>query len=426
MENMRPFESLHINEARLMARIEQFAALAPTRVAFSDEDLSGRKLMVDLMQDAGLAVRIDPAGNLIGRMAGRNEGPAILFGSHIDTVRNGGKYDGVLGSVAGLECIATLRECEHITNHPLELVIFASEEGQEFAPLYGSRSMVGALKPDEFRMTNRSGTTLAKAVAYVGGDSSRIQNALRSPEEIHSFLELHIEQGPNLESLRIPIGVVNGISGVLHIEVHIKGTAAHSGTTSMEFRHDALVAAAALVVATEETAHRKKLCHVATIGELTATPNSANIIPGAVDLILELRDLDTRNMARAYEHLRQTAANIEAATGTSFEFRQRVLIEPVPSHESVLEAITASCDDLGLRYHRMASGAGHDAQIMARIAPTGMIFVPSVNGVSHSELEFTSAENCGLGANVLLRAILKLDDLSHVRRTQEASERAQA
>jgi N-carbamoyl-L-amino-acid hydrolase len=286
--------------------------------------------------------------------------------------------------------------------------------------------MVGALKPDEFRMTNRSGTTLAKAVAYVGGDSSRIQNALRSPEEIHSFLELHIEQGPNLESLRIPIGVVNGISGVLHIEVHIKGTAAHSGTTSMEFRHDALVAAAALVVATEETAHRKKLCHVATIGELTATPNSANIIPGAVDLILELRDLDTRNMARAYEHLRQTAANIEAATGTSFEFRQRVLIEPVPSHESVLEAITASCDDLGLRYHRMASGAGHDAQIMARIAPTGMIFVPSVNGVSHSELEFTSAENCGLGANVLLRAILKLDDLSHVRRTQEASERAQA
>ena len=375
---------------------------------------AGVLLVAGLMQAAGLTVRIDTAGNIFGRVAGTQEGPVILFGSHIDTVRNGGKYDGVLGSLAGLECIETLHESGYITNHPLELVIFASEEGQEFAPLYGSRSMVGALKPDELRMTNSSGTSLADAVAYVGGDTRRIQEAVRGAGEVHSFLELHIEQGPDLDRSGIPIGVVEGISGVLHVEVHIQGTVAHSGTTSMEFRRDALVAAAHFVIATEETARAKKLCHVATVGELTAAPNSANVVPGAVDLILELRDLDPQNIARGYEHLRGVATTIETSTGSTFRFQQRALIDPVPLQATVQDAITSSCEALGLRYHRMPSGAGHDAQIVARIAPTGMIFVPSVNGVSHSRLEFTSAEHCAQGANVLLGAILKLDQQPRV------------
>jgi N-carbamoyl-L-amino-acid hydrolase len=334
-----------------------------------------------------------------------------MFGSHIDTVREAGRFDGVLGVMAAIECIALLAASDTLTVHPLEVVIFANEEGQNFGALCGSRAVVGDISSEDLLRSDASGRTLSEAIRSVGGRPEELQSSVYGRGRLSAFVELHIEQGGELDRLGIPIGAVEGISGIQHTDVLITGVANHSGTTSMEARHDALAAAAELVLLVRKVAMEQHLCRVATVGRLALSPNSVNIVPGSVELTVEIRDMQATRIANTMQAIKSAAREIAMRCGVSVEFLDRKFMEPVPAHPTVLKAIEDSCNALQLPFHRLPSGAGHDAQMMARIAPMGMIFVPSVGGVSHSSKEFTEAEDCARGAEVLCETILRLDQM---------------
>lgn len=404
--------AFRIRASNLQRRIDRLAEVATTRLAYSEEDIRGRQLAMEMMREVGLEVRTDTAGNILGRRAGISALPAILFGSHIDTVREAGRFDGVLGVAAAIECIAVLEAADILTRHPLEVVIFANEEGQNFGALCGSRAVVGDISSDDLRRSDASGRTLDEAIRSIGGKPAEINSCLLKEGQISAFIELHIEQGGELDRSGIPIGAVEGISGIQHTDVLITGVANHSGTTTMEARHDALVAAAELVLAVRKMAADLRSCRVATVGRLVVSPNSVNIVPGTIELTVEIRDMQAARIARAMKEVKVHAEEIAARYGVSFEFLERKFMAPVPAHPAVLEAIEQSCDALDIPFQRIPSGAGHDAQMMARIAPMGMIFVPSVGGLSHSANEFTEPEDCARGADVLLQTILRLDGMS--------------
>jgi beta-ureidopropionase / N-carbamoyl-L-amino-acid hydrolase len=401
-------QSVSIDSGQLQCRIDAIASLGGTRLAYTPADVEARSSVLEMMRQLGLKTAVDAVGNLIGCRPGRLSLAPIAFGSHIDTVRSGGRYDGVLGVAAGLECLASLAAADYVSRHPLEIIVFANEEGQNFGALCGSRAMIGALSPEDLLRVDETGRTLAEAIKVVGGNPRQINSAIRQPGEMAAFLELHIEQGAVLESVGAPIGVVEGISGISYTEVKLSGMANHSGTTVMDLRKDALVAAAQFVMAVQEAA-RQGGCRVATVGRLAVHPNSVNIIPGEVLLTVELRDVDRNKILETRRYLRDCGRQISERTGVGFEFTERELIDPVPCSAEVQQAIINSCEGMGVRYHRLPSGAGHDAQMMGKIAPMGMIFVPSAGGVSHSPEEFTAREHCALGAEVLLQTILRLD-----------------
>ncbi|HVO59439.1 MAG TPA: M20 family metallo-hydrolase [Terriglobales bacterium] len=410
MASVRPLaERIRIDSASLNDKIHYLASISGTRLAYSEQDIRARSVVLDLMRGVGLAVSIDAAGNLVGRRDGHQQLSPITFGSHVDTVREAGPYDGVLGVMAAIECIRAVRDAHYTTLHPLEVIVFANEEGQQFGALCGSRALLGLINEKDLQQRDESGRTFADAIRAIGGDPAQLSSSIRKPGSIAAFLELHIEQGPTLERARTPIGIVEGISGISHTYVAITGTAAHSGTTDMEARNDALVAAARLVICVEQLA-RQKQCRVATVGQLTVAPNAINIIPGTVTLTIELRDLDAAKIGAALGRLQQEAAEIALQGGVRIELAEREPIQPVPCSPLIKEAIRQACTDLGVKFENLASGAGHDAQIMAKLGPMGMIFVPSRGGISHSPREFTSAEDCALGAQVLLDTILHLDE----------------
>lgn len=400
---------LRIDANRLSSRILGLADLGTTRLAFSEEDRRGRALTMDMMRAAGLVVSVDAASNIIGRRPGLTPGPTILTGSHVDTVRNGGRFDGVLGCVAAIEVLHTLEEASHVTRHPLEVVTFTNEEGQIYAGLAGSRAMVGALTRDDLAERNATGCTLAEAIAEWGGEPARLDDARREPGDLLAYVELHVEQGGVLEQRGVSIGVVQGIVTLLQVEVIARGAARHSGTTPMSLRHDALVAAARFITTVDEEIRSGTLCHVGTVGRLDVSPNSPNIVPGEVRLTLELRDLGDAAVDRALDRLRTRAGEIALACGVELAFLEPRRFPAAAAAPTVIAAITRAANQLGLASYTMPSGAGHDAQMLARIAPMGMIFVPSAGGISHAEDEFTSDTDCANGANVLLRTILELD-----------------
>lgn len=400
---------INIDSTSLNENIQSLAAIGSTRLAYSEEDRRARTVVVDLMRDVDLAVFIDAAGNIIGRRPGQQQLAPIAFGSHVDTVRDAGRYDGILGVMAAIECVRALRDADHTTLHPLEVIVFANEEGQRFGALCGSRAMVGPMDEAALRQKDESGRSFADAIRAVGGDPAQLSASIRKPGDIAAFLELHIEQGATLESAQIPIGIVEGISGITHTHVLITGAAAHSGTTAMETRKDALAAAAQLVISVEQAA-RERRCRVATVGQLTVAPNAVNVIPGNVTLTIELRDLDAEKISAALGHVRQQAEAIASRYRVRIEFTEHEPIQPVPCSPVVQNAIRQACIGLGVEFQSMPSGAGHDAQIMAKLGPMGMIFVPSKEGISHSPHEFTSPEDCALGTQVLLDTILRLDE----------------
>jgi N-carbamoyl-L-amino-acid hydrolase len=404
--------AFRIHASSLQRRIDRLAEVATTRLAYSEEDIRGRQLVMEMMREVGLEVSIDAAGNILGRRAGSRNLPAIMFGSHIDTVREAGRFDGVLGVMAAIECIALLEAADSLTLHPLEVVIFANEEGQNFGALCGSRAAVGDISSEDLERSDASGRTLSDAIGSVGGKPEELRSSVYAEGRFRAFVELHIEQGGELDRLGIPIGSVEGISGIQHTDVLIMGVANHSGTTTMEARHDALAAAAELVLVVRKMASELHSCRVATVGRLVASPNSVNIVPGSVELTVEIRDMQATRIARTMEEIKVKAEDIAERYGVSFEFLDRKFMEPVPAHPAVLDAIEQSCLALQLPFQRIPSGAGHDAQMMARITPMGMIFVPSVGGISHSAKEFTEAEDCARGAEVLLETILRLDRLT--------------
>jgi N-carbamoyl-L-amino-acid hydrolase len=362
------------------------------------------------MRYAGLSPRVDAACNALGRREGKLKGaPAICFGSHIDTVPHGGRFDGILGCLAAIECAHTLQDAGITTFHPLEAIVFANEEGQSYAALSGSKAMAGVLKPEELDRKDAGGRVFAEAIRDFGGDPEHIRKAARTADDLCAYLELHVEQGGRLEAEKIPIGVVEGIVGIVYHDIRVTGFANHAGTTPMHLRRDALVAASRFIVAVDQTIRTGNYCSVGTVGRIEVLPNSRNVVPGEVRLTLGLRDLQLDKVSRAVEALKRQADQIGQDSRVEFEFTPRESTEPAISDARVMSAIERAARDLNLAYKIMPSGAGHDAQMMARICPMGMIFVPSVGGVSHSDEEFTSIEDCANGANVLLRTILNID-----------------
>ena len=379
-----------------------------SRVAFSDADLAGRAYIMDLMREAGLSVRVDTAGNIIGRREGSEAGlPVIMFGSHIDSVPGGGNYDGDVGVIGAIEVVQLFKENGMSTRHPLEVVSFTDEEGG----LTGSRAMVGKLSDSTLEVMSHSGMTIRDGIRNVGGDPNRLDLAERKPGELLAFIELHIEQGAFLDEENIDIGVVEGIVGIRWWDVTVEGFANHAGTTPMNKRWDAMVSAAELTLAINHVATTMAGRQVATVGRIRAEPGAPNVIPGEVVLSLEIRDLDARKIQQVFERIQVEAKQIADVRFTPIRFSEiDVASPPAPTDQQMRRIISSSADELGMSFKLMPSGAGHDAQDMTHIAPTGMIFVPSVNGVSHSPKEFTSAEDMANGASVLLKTVLSIDD----------------
>jgi N-carbamoyl-L-amino-acid hydrolase len=408
----RSVPPLRVNGARLnrhLAELSEFGKNPQggvSRVAYSDADRQARDYVMGLMRAARLDPQIDVAGNIIGRRAGRNARLApILFGSHIDSVPEGGNYDGDVGSLGAIEVAQTLAENGVVTRHPLEVVVFQNEEGG----LIGSRALSGDLAERELDLVSRSGKTIRDGIAFIGGDPSRLATVRRKRGDIAAYLELHIEQGGFLDAERIDIGIVEGIVGINWWDVTIEGFANHAGTTPMDRRRDALLAAAKFIEAVNRVVRSIPGRQVGTVGRIQALPGAPNVIPGKVVLSLELRDLDAAKIATLYDRIRTEARQIGDASGTTFDFRSINVNTPAPTDPTVRQVIADAARGLGLTTKLMPSGAGHDAQDMARLGPIGMIFVPSVGGISHSPREFSRPQDIGNGADVLLGAVMGVD-----------------
>jgi N-carbamoyl-L-amino-acid hydrolase len=321
-------------------------------------------------------------------------------------VPDGGNYDGCVGSVGALEIIEVLNENKIVTEHPLEVIIFSNEEGGTI----GSRAIAGHLTAEGLKQVSQSGLTMADGIKVIGGNPDSIQYCIRKKGDIKAFLELHIEQGGILEKENLQIGVVGGIVGIVHWEVTVEGFANHAGTTPMNMRQDALLSAAKFIIAVNEVINSYEGKQVGTIGKIAAMPGAYNVIPGKVTLGLEIRDLSADKIEKLFVDIEKRAATIAASSGTKISFqRQPNAQKPALTEKMLQEKITASAKALGYTTRLMQSGAGHDSQDMALIAPVAMIFVPSVGGISHSPKEFTKAVDMANGANVLLQTILKLD-----------------
>lgn len=405
--------NLRVNSQRLEQRITALAEFGKNahggldRVAFSDADIRGRKYLISLMKDAGLDVRVDEAGNIIGHREGQEPDlPPIMFGSHSDTVPDGGKYDGALGVLGAIECAQVLNEQNIQTKHPLEVVVFTDEEGG----LVGSRAMTGTLTLDALEVVSHSKKTIRQGIIDLGGNPEKLDRVARKEGDIKAFLEIHIEQGKILETKNIDIGVVEGIVGISWWNVTIEGFSNHAGTTPMDMRQDALLAASHLIIAVNRVVTSVSGRQVGTVGRIKAEPGAPNVIPGKVVMSLELRDLSGEKIQSLYEKIEKEAQTIAQQTDTQISFSSiDAMAIPAPTDPRIRKYIDESAKELGLSTLYMPSGAGHDAQDMAKIAPTGMIFIPSVGGISHSPKEYSRPEDIVNGVNVLLHTILKID-----------------
>lgn len=405
-------DKIRANPARMESRILELSEFGKnpqggvSRVAFSEADVQGRTYIVRMMLQAGLVVKIDAAGNIIGKRAGKNwAAPAIAFGSHIDSVPMGGNYDGDVGVIGALECIALLNEARITTEHPLEVIVFTDEEGG----LTGSRAMTGQIKASDLSLISQSGKSLGQGIQYIGGDTSKLSQAIRKNRDLMAFLELHIEQGARLYNTKTEIGVVEGIVGIEWWNVSFQGKANHAGTTPMAGRQDALLAASKFIIKVNEIAKSISGNQVATVGRITAEPGAPNVIPGRVVASLEIRDLSKEKIFSVFKQIESTAKILEKESSVAISFMPMHSNQPAVTDKRMQDIIAGTAKKLGMTFQYMPSGAGHDTQDLALIVPTGMIFVPSKDGISHAPSEFTSAEDMAKGASVLFHTILALD-----------------
>lgn len=403
---------LFVNGDRLVQSIADLAKIGQIpnggvrRIAFTPEDVAARNLMQRWMGEAGMSIQIDPAGNLIGTYPGKYpQAPVLSTGSHIDTVPNGGRYDGAYGVLAGLEVIRVLHEADLRLNHPIEVIVFADEENT----MIGSKALVGKIVNDPTYYTHAEGTDIQTCLEHIGGNWYQIDQARRNGSGIAAFVELHVEQGPILESLGKQIGVVQGIVGQRRYVIKVTGRSSHAGSTPMEMRQDALIAASQIVLAVNRLGNQPGQ-QVATVGKMQVTPNAPNVIPGEVEMSLDIRDLSNEHLDNLMGQLVQEIEAIATQTRTQIELEPTLRNEPAPAAPDIQKTIAQICEDFGLSYTYLPSRASHDAQEMVNLTDMGMIFVPSIAGISHSETEYTSPEQCIEGANVLLHTFLRLDE----------------
>lgn len=413
-----------IDAGRLQRRLEQLSTFGrPTggtfgsgvsRVAYSDADVAARAWLMQEMKAAGFEPRIDPAGNIFARREGTTTAPPILFGSHIDSVPSGGNFDGDLGTLSALEVLQACQAAGVATRHPLEMVVWANEESTAFGrTTAASRIVAGDLQPGDLDQV-WNGMTRRAAIARIGGNPDRIEEAVRPRGAWHGYLELHIEQGGTLDRARIPIGIVEGIVAIHRYDVVVDGFANHAGTTPMGERHDALVAASSLVLAVRQIAQSRDGRQVGTVGRLDVEPNSPNVVPGRVRLSVEFRDLAEAVLRELEDAFRARADAIARDSGTTMSIALASTSPTAFAHSGVQAVIGQGAERAGLVTRRLPSGAAHDAQMAAALCPMGMIFVPSVGGISHSPRELTQWGDCANGATVLLESVLGLDRLESV------------
>jgi N-carbamoyl-L-amino-acid hydrolase len=406
-------EQLRVNEARLLARLAELAAVGATadgsccRLALTDEDKAGRDLVVRRMRELGLEVRVDPIGNVFGLRRGTDEGAApVMTGSHIDTVRTGGRYDGNLGVLGGLEVVQVLDEAGIVTRRPLVVGVFTNEEGARFQP-----DMLGSL-------VYAGGLPLAQAHASVGIDGKVLKEELArigylgdAPLPLarpHAFVELHIEQGPVLDAEGFTIGAVEELQGISWQEVSIDGQSNHAGTTPMRLRHDAGYCAAAIGHFLRHLAREIGGSQVATMGSLILHPGLINVIAARARVTVDLRNTDEARLAQAERRFARFVAQLARDEGVAIDTKPLARFAPVTFDRGVADLVARTAAKLGHSCRPMTSGAGHDAQMMARIAPSAMIFVPSVRGISHNPAEHTEPAHLAAGADVLLHTLLAL------------------
>lgn len=406
-----PATAMRINGDRLMGRIMDLAKISPidgggsSRLALTDEDAAGRDLVVAWMKELALEVTIDVVGNVVGTWQ-VGKGAPVMTGSHIDTVRTGGKYDGNLGVLAGLEVIQTIQESGHLPSRPLSVAFFTNEEGARFAPdMFGSLVYVGGLSVEE-------------ALDTVGIDGARVADELErigyngatpcpgfAPS---SFIELHIEQGPVLEQVNTKIGAVTGVQGISWQEVTIEGQSNHAGTTPMSMRCDPAYVAASIAVFVRNLAEQYGGNQVGTVGKIDLHPNLINVVPARAVMTVDIRNTDEQLLQKAEAEVAAFLLEIAEKEGVRITSRTLARFAPVEFDADLIDLVENIAQEHGHSVRRMPSGAGHDAQMLARVCPTSMIFVPSVKGISHNPAEFTSEQDITDGSNILLQAMLAL------------------
>lgn len=407
---------LKVNFSRLTERINALAEISPIdgggscRLALTDEDKHGRDLVVSWMRELDLDVSIDSIGNIIGTW-NTGTGSSVMSGSHIDTVRTGGRFDGCYGVLAALEVIQTCQEANIKSPRPLSVGIFTDEEGARFAPdMLGSLVYVGGMSLEEaLDVVAIDGAKLGDELVRIG-----YAGAVPCPGVTpHAFVELHIEQGPMLEANNVRIGAVTSVQGISWQEVTIFGQSNHAGTTPMSLRHDPAYVAAEITVFLRRLAHEFGGDQVCTVGKIDIHPNLTNVVPAKATLTLDVRNTDEKLLRQAETKIKDFLQKIASAEGVKITTRELVRFEPVIFDDQVIDCVERLSGELGSTVQRMPSGAGHDAQMFARVCPSGMIFVPSVKGISHNAAEFTHDVDLEAGANILLHTMLSLTTLDN-------------
>ena len=413
--------NLSINKERLLHDLNAVSRIgigdhgSVTRLVFSIKELRSRQLLIHLMTQAGLKIHIDRIGNIFGRWNGANpKAPAVLAGSHLDTVVQGGKFDGPVGVVGALEVVRTLKENKFPLSCPVEVVCFVGEESSRFGfSTLGSSLVAGVVQTKDLaNAVDTHGTKLEDILSSMGIYRDNLSSIKRDPASIKAYLELHIEQGPILEAKNKKIGVVTSIAAPTRFKVVYTGQADHSGTTPMEMRKDALVAAAHLIAYVEEIASQYSRMEqgrvVGTVGAMKIEPGVINAIPGKAELSVDIRSISAEAKTHVAGLVRERAQEIAGQREIAVEILPIREEEPVPLDERLLPLIREICEQKGIDYEVMPSGAGHDAMQMAKITRAGMIFVPSKRGISHSPLEWTDPEDICLGAQVLLETVVRV------------------
>lgn len=404
-----------INQDRLWERLQLLSKIGTTaeggitRLSFTEEERKAKNLVSAFMEEAGLAVREDEAGNLIGRKEGTNrDAPVVLMGSHVDSVFNGGNFDGPLGVLAAVEVLQTLNEQDIQTEHPIEAIAFTDEEGARFSfGMIGSRALAGTVTQEELKNKDSNGVTISEAMAAKGLKPEEIGKAARKPKDIKAYIELHIEQGKILEQENLSVGIVTGMAGPLWLKFIVEGEAGHAGTTPMRIRRDSLTAAARIMIAIEEEA-AKTGTTVGTVGQLKLFPGGINIIPGRVEFSLDLRDIDEQVRNQVEQYIRGRAKEICENQNVILTIEELQRIAPVPCAQMIQDASGEACRKSGVQAFSLSSGAGHDGMQFSDLCPIGMLFVRSKDGVSHDPAEWSSKEDCADGANVLCHTVLSL------------------